>query len=569
MGGVRLRTPGLLAASFAAALGTVAVFQDADATNPAPPGAAPVDLITGFRWDSLDGATVSGSLLTIHPIGRQIVSLDAGEPPANNPPINLRGLSLRLRGDFRLSVTMRALNDSGAFLTIYGSLPIIYDESRQEGKTLYLGIERGCAVLKLWDGTGGAPGTYRFGSGLSGAVELELVRKEGRFVIGINGKDAGEVKDPGLFDAGQAWLGADVAMGNQLTLSGLSLNGIGDRAAESQAVVPPGLAAVAPSDASVRALAAKHGLLIGAAVASIPLLTDAPYRNLLGREFSMVTPENVMKFQFIHPQRDVYAFADADAIVDFARANKMAVHGHTLAWQEAVPAWVAREGTSPAALREIIHDHIATVVGHFKGRVQEWDVLNEPLNDDGAFRNTIWKKALGKDYPDALFRWAHEADPGAKLYVNEYDIEEGGEKAGALAAIMSGMRQRGVPVDGVGLQMHEDIARDADTPTPEGVAANMARFERAGFLVRISEMDVNIHGRVTPAKLAAQAGLFAAMLGDCLRAKNCTAFSMWGFTDRYSSLADTDRYNVFGNGLIFDSAFAPKPAYSAMAEALK
>jgi endo-1,4-beta-xylanase len=324
--------------------------------------------------------------------------------------------------------------------------------------------------------------------------------------------------------------------------------------------------AVPASATSLRALAAARGRAIGTAVASYPLLGEDAYATTLGREFSMVTPENMMKFQFIHPARHVYNFCDGDALVDFALANGMKVHGHALAWGEAVPEWVSKGGFSDAEIVDILHEHITTVVGHFRGRIAEWDVLNEPLDDDtNQLRDTIWKHALGANYVATIFQWAHEADPAAKLYVNEYGIEESGAKANALFTLVKNARLAGVPIDGVGFQGHEDLGEESD---PTELRANMAKYQPIGVVVRVSEFDDNPGHTPSASELTRQAAFFRKELDACLALPHCVSFSMWGFTDKYSSLADDGAYDHIGHGLAFDEHYAAKPAYDALAAGL-
>ena len=206
------------------------------------------------------------------------------------------------------------------------------------------------------------------------------------------------------------------------------------------------------------------------------------------------------------------------------------------------------------------------MVGHFRGRVAEWDVLNEPLDDDtSGLRDTIWKRALGPDYVATIFQWAHEADPDAKLYVNEYGVEAAGAKANALFTLVQSARSAGVPIDGVGFQGHEDLGEETD---PAELQANMARYQPLGVVVRVSELDDNPGHTPSQSELAQQAAFYRRELDACLALPHCVSFSMWGFTDKYSSLADDGAYDAIGHGLALDEAYAPKPAYDALAAGL-
>jgi len=175
-----------------------------------------------------------------------------------------------------------------------------------------------------------------------------------------------------------------------------------------------------PPALSLRTFAQAHGLQIGAAVAARPLQSEALYAQTLAREFSVVTPEDAMKFGPLYPDRDRYDFSDADTIVDFAEAHGMQVRGHTLVWHGQLPCWLTEENWRRNELSEILRQHIMTVVGHYRGRVVVWDVVNEAIADDGSLRDTIWLQKIGPEYIEMAFRWAHEADSGTRLFYNDY-----------------------------------------------------------------------------------------------------------------------------------------------------
>jgi len=323
----------------------------------------------------------------------------------------------------------------------------------------------------------------------------------------------------------------------------------------------PGL--TGPTVPALRSLAQAHGRYIGAAVAPGPLLSEPLYAETLAREFNMLTPENALKFGRTRPSRERYTFQDADAIVAFAQANRMAVRGHTLVWHEVLPRWLTAGGFTRDELLAILHEHITTVVGRYRGRIVAWDVVNEALGNDGAWRNTFWYKTIGPEYVDLAFRWAREADPQARLFYNDYGGEGLGRKSDAVYALVQGMMQRGVPIDGVGLQMH--VRSDA-SPEPAEFAASLQRLAGLGLEVHITEMDVRIKGRVTEEELARQASICKDMLRVCFTAENCRAFVFWGFTDRHSWIPKY--FPGWGAALPFDEAYRAKPAYRALMEAL-
>lgn len=314
---------------------------------------------------------------------------------------------------------------------------------------------------------------------------------------------------------------------------------------------------------SLRSLAQARGIQIGAAVAVDPLLSEPLYAETLAREFSILTPENAMKFEPVHPGPDRYDFSAADAIVNFAEEHGMQVRGHTLVWHSQLPGWLTEGNWTRDELIQILRDHIMTVVGRYRGRVAAWDVVNEAVNDNGALRNTIWLRGIGPEYLDMAFQWAHEADPDALLFYNDYGGEGLKPKSDAIYALVRDLVQRGVPIHGVGLQMH--VSLDG-CPTRQAVTANMDRLSALGLQVHITELDARIKDPATEEELADQAGVYRDMLGVCLSAQNCKAFVLWGFTDRHSWIPYF--FEGWGTALIFDQSYRPKPAYEALVDGL-
>jgi endo-1,4-beta-xylanase len=194
---------------------------------------------------------------------------------------------------------------------------------------------------------------------------------------------------------------------------------------------------VAPTiERSLRAYAFQHRILIGAAVDYDPLFQDKLYAQTLSREFSILTPENAMKFGVIHPAQNVYVFSEADAIVAFAKQNGMQVRGHTLVWHNQLPQWLVDGNFTRDEMIAILKDHIMAVVGHYRGQVTVWDVVNEAVDDNGSLRDSIWLKTIGPEYMDMAFNWAHEADPQAQLFYNDYGNEDLGKKSNAIYALV-------------------------------------------------------------------------------------------------------------------------------------
>ncbi|NHV99577.1 MAG: endo-1,4-beta-xylanase [Thaumarchaeota archaeon] len=305
----------------------------------------------------------------------------------------------------------------------------------------------------------------------------------------------------------------------------------------------------------LRVLAEKHGIYIGAAVGADQLRIKE-YAETLSREFNILTTENALKFERVHPERNVYSFSEADAIISFAEANGMKVRGHTLVWHNQLPEWITRGNYSREEWIRILHDHVTTVVNRYRGRVYAWDVVNEAVDEDGSLRETIWLRNIGPEYIELAFKWAHEADPEALLFYNDYGAEGMGVKSDAVYNLVKTLLEKGVPIHGVGLQMHVSTEH---YPAPQEVVANIKRLGDLGLEVHITEIDVRIRLPADSKSLVKQAEIYRDMLKACLSSKKCTAFVMWGFTDRYSWIPGF--FNGYGSALIFDENYNPKPAY--------
>ncbi|HSQ27796.1 MAG TPA: endo-1,4-beta-xylanase [Anaerolineales bacterium] len=312
-------------------------------------------------------------------------------------------------------------------------------------------------------------------------------------------------------------------------------------------------------------LAKKHDIRIGTAV-SANLLKDEAYAVLLSNEFNMVTPEVDMKWENIHPEPDRFDFTKGDTIVAFAQIHQMALYGHVLVWDLQLPAWVTQGQFTRDQWIDLLCTHIKSVVGHYRGKIYAWDVVNEALDESGKLRNTIWLQNIGPEYIAMAFHWAHEADPSALLVYNDFMAEGMNQKSQAVYALVQGLLRQNVPIDAVGLQMHVGLN---SPPTFHALSENMQRLSELGLSVYITEMDVKLQysTRNTSEKLSAQSRVYRHAIAACINAPNCRGFSTWGLTDRYSWIPD-----YTGNEdapLLFDVEGQPKPAYFAIIDLLQ
>jgi endo-1,4-beta-xylanase len=330
-------------------------------------------------------------------------------------------------------------------------------------------------------------------------------------------------------------------------------------------------AGVGCSAQSLRAYADKRGILIGTAV-NPSLFSEEAYASTLAREFNMVEPENVMKWGTIRPDRDTFNFKPGDQVVAFAQAHKMKIRGHCLVWSEYNPAWLERGSATPEEMSKLLREHITKVMKHYAGQVFAWDVVNEAFEANGSIETSIWYdrpgigfKGKGTAYIEQAFRWARAADSKALLFYNDYDAEGLNPKSDAVYAMVKDFKSRGVPIDGVGLQMHIftlSIKEIAD------LEANITRLTALGLQVHITEMDVGLpmdsKGQLAhQADLQQQADIYRYVAAACLRQRGCTAFQTWGFTDKYTWVPDYTK-GAKGAPLLFDQNYAIKPAYKAV-----
>lgn len=214
---------------------------------------------------------------------------------------------------------------------------------------------------------------------------------------------------------------------------------------------------------------------------------------IIKKHFNTITPENVMKWELIHPEPGEYDFEAADRFVAFGEENDMFIVGHTLVWHSQVPDWVFEDENGNRldreALLERMRDHIHTIVGRYEGRVDGWDVVNEALNEDGSLRETPWLEIIGEDYLEKAFQFAHEADPDAELYYNDYTLENPPKRDGAVRLVQN-LLDAGVPVTGIGTQAHHRL--DSNSPSVEDQAAAIEAFADLGVDVMITELDIAV-----------------------------------------------------------------------------
>ncbi len=334
----------------------------------------------------------------------------------------------------------------------------------------------------------------------------------------------------------------------------------------------------APPD-SLRALAAKIGLRIGTAV--IPFDLDTPaYADILANQFSVVTPGNEMKWQVVEPQQGVFDWSGADRLVKFAEQHGQKVRGHTLLWHNQLPDWlttgVANGTITKGQLADLLKQHIFTEVSRYRGRIWQWDVANEFFKDgnpSGIDPTNFWIVQLGADIIPQAFRWAHEADPGALLFYNDYNIagEDGtNAKSDAVYAWLKQVLAKGAPINGVGDQGH----LDTQYGFPTQMTADLQRYADLGLKVAITEADVRtfVDGPTTQVPTDHLATFahpyeFTQMLRAALVVPECISFTVWGFGDADSWVPGF--FTGEGYATIYDVNLQPKQAFFDMQSELQ
>lgn len=298
---------------------------------------------------------------------------------------------------------------------------------------------------------------------------------------------------------------------------------------------------------------------VGTAVNLGVLTADATYRNTLLREFNLITPENEMKMNRLLPSEGAYAWTSADQLVAFAKTNGLLVHGHTLVWYKSNPDWLTNK--SPQQVTTVMSQYIASVCGHFAGKIKVWDVVNEAFNDDGTLRDSVWlRSTLGSNFIEKAFRTARAADTNAALIYMDYGTESINSKSTAILNFLTTLKNKGVPIHGVGFQCH----LGSPALNYPSMVENLMRFAEAGFDVYIGEIDVSTQGQDSDDVFARQALVHDQVL-NAARATGgrFKAFQSWGLSDRYSWLSTTN------HPLMFDENYLAKPAYYALQDSLK
>lgn len=278
-------------------------------------------------------------------------------------------------------------------------------------------------------------------------------------------------------------------------------------------------------------IAKLRGRYIGTATEVNFINDDKVYGKIAtSKEFSQWTPENSAKWESIEPQNGVFDFVKFDALIDLARKHDKKVRGHTLVWHSQLPPWINELRGNPKELKKVLERHVKTVAKRYKGKIFQWDVVNEVFNEDGTYRSSIFYDTFGEDFIEWSFRWAREADPHAKLYINDYNFEAVSPKTTAVTNLVRKLKAKGVPVDGIGAQAHLVVGGLQDSM--EQVWRTWAEDLKVD--VALTELDIRLVTPSTPETRAQQVKDYAYVTRACVRIKRCVGITLWQFTDKYS-----------------------------------
>jgi len=307
---------------------------------------------------------------------------------------------------------------------------------------------------------------------------------------------------------------------------------------------------------SLRSAAQHTGVYVGAIRNYQASTSDATYNRVVDNEYDLITAENECKWGSIRPTQNAFNFKQCDYISDAASNASAVFRGHNLCWGENNPGWLTGGNFNKDQLQSILQAHIDTVVKHYKGKTICWDVVNEAIADNpnpsDPLKHNVWYPTL-TNYIDVAFQAARNADSTVKLFYNDYGAEGLGGKSDAVYNLVKGMKSRGIPIDGVGLQMH---VATSYYPSYSQIVSNIQRLGALGLQVHITEMDVKCPD---PCNKNLQAQVYSDVLHACLTNSNiCKSFQSWGFTDKYTWLGQNQ------HPLPFDENYAKKPAYQAI-----
>lgn len=533
--------------------------------------------LVNAQVSGLPGTTQDGGTLIISPTHLAIVEQDGsgGQP---NPPVNLHQ-HIQTPNGYTVEATASDFKDAGATLTFYGQVPLIADEFRIERQAVQLALAEDELKVTIWDNNARRSPyrqTFLFtpiaNEGITMKVQGDTLSFE------VNGQRLGQVQTEVLKDG--FWFGAS-AEKHAWKLSNLQLKSLDQ--SEFKISNTAVKTATQHEANGLQALAQKKrpGFVVGAAMSPNTIVSDPSYAAIAldKSQLGSWTPENAMKMQFLQPEEGKYYFQHADLLVELALQNGIALHGHALVFGEANPRWFNALPTftpeQKQRIKHIMQDHITKVVSHFGNKVNSWDVVNEPMADydtgDGSgatLRVHQWYKAMGESYIATAIATAHKANPDARLFINEWGLEEDGERWDAFVQLMTRLKPtlaaQGVPLEKIGVGFQAHIYEEGDEIDADTLAAHIRQLNKLGFMSQISEMDVtnDLGDRE-------QGEQYRTVFQTCLKEPSCIAWRTWILSDRYDFWKDDDGSIQQGEDGLFDTDMKPRPGYTAIQQLLQ
>jgi len=269
-----------------------------------------------------------------------------------------------------------------------------------------------------------------------------------------------------------------------------------------------------------------------------------------------------MKWGPTEPSQGSYSYTQGDTVLNNAKAAGQIIRGHNLVWYNQLPSWLSSSASS-SQLISIMTDHITNEVTHYKGQVYAWDVVNEPFSDSGGMRSWLFQNTVGTSYINTAFTTAHAADPNAKLYLNDYNLEYESSKFDTALSTITSMVNAGIPIHGVGFEGHMIVG---SVPSAATMAAQMNKFTALGLEVAFTEIDIRMTLPSTAALLAQQKTDYQTMVQACMMVTKCVGMTVWDYTDKYSWVPGT--FSGQGAACPWDANLVKKPAYDGIVAGL-
>lgn len=290
-----------------------------------------------------------------------------------------------------------------------------------------------------------------------------------------------------------------------------------------------------------------------------PELVNKTYVKILTdqNEFKQTTPTNSMKWDATEPEQNVFNFTGGDQIVQLAEASGHIMRGHNLVWTSQLPEWLTNGNWTRDTLIAVMQNHIHGVVSHYRGKIYAWDVINEPFSEDGTLSSNMWTNIIGPDYLEIALHAARAADPNAKLYINDFNIEGVGAKAAGAQAIVKSLKAAGAPIDGIGFESHFIV-----NELPPNISENMKEFVKLGVEVAVTELDIRMTLPSTPALLQQQKQDYQTVAEACNSVPKCVGITLWDYTDKFSWIPGT--FAGMGAACPWDENLMIKPAYDGI-----